>query len=119
MRTTSKLGVLEIEMFISSCYVPDKVEYVSGNLSLVDLQPTKRADLLAESVILRVTLIWKKQVLKVRPLLNIAGIILLLSNLDEKFFFGESQKKNISDRFNYLSFFANYFANNFGGSNNL
>ena len=48
MRTTSKLGVLEIEMVISSYYVPDKVEYVSGNLSLVDLQPTKEeADLLA------------------------------------------------------------------------
>jgi len=48
MITTSKLGVLEIEMVISSYYVPDKVEYVSGNLSLVDLQPTKEeADLLA------------------------------------------------------------------------
>lgn len=41
MKTTSKLGVSEIEMVISSYYVPDQVEYVSGNLSLTDLQPTK------------------------------------------------------------------------------
>ena len=47
MKTTSKLGVSEIEMVISSYYVPDRVEYVSGNLSLADLQPTKEeADLL-------------------------------------------------------------------------
>lgn len=49
MKTTSKLGVMEIEMVISSYYVPDKVEYVSGNLSLTDLQPTKEeAELLAK-----------------------------------------------------------------------
>ncbi len=48
MKTSSKLGVSEIEMNISSYYVPDKVEYVSGNLSLTDLQPTKEeAELLA------------------------------------------------------------------------
>lgn len=41
MKTTSKLGITEIEMVISSYYVPNKVEYVSGNLSLTDLQPTK------------------------------------------------------------------------------
>ena len=41
MKTTSKLGITEMEMVISSYYVPDKVEYVSGNLSLTDLQPTK------------------------------------------------------------------------------
>ena len=45
----TKLGVSELTLTVSSYYVPDKTDYVTGNLTLIDLQPTKQeTDLLTE-----------------------------------------------------------------------
>jgi len=46
---TTKSGVSELELTVSSYYIDDKTEFVSGNLTLNDLQPTKEeTDLLTE-----------------------------------------------------------------------
>jgi hypothetical protein len=38
---STRFGVSDLELSISSYYVPDKANLVSGNLTLTDLQPTK------------------------------------------------------------------------------
>lgn len=38
---STRFGVSELELLISSYYIPDKTDLVSGNLTLADLQPTK------------------------------------------------------------------------------